>query len=101
MVASPWMKQVVTELSAELHDEQHARSNISQAARLHAASGLDESHFVGLLYEARSITKDRLLSRSSTGHPRRRMPYMFAVLKDLLRGAGARDGSAASPERGT
>jgi hypothetical protein len=99
-VAPPRLAQVMTELSAELHDVQHARSNISQATRLHAESGLDERAFVGLLYEARSITKDRLLSRSSNDRVKRAMPYFYAVLKDLLGEAGAGDGKVEPVEDG-
>ena len=79
----------MTDWSSELHDTEHTPSNISQAMHLYKASGLNESAFVARLYEARSITKQRgNISKDAQGNDlpglKNKMPYYFAVLRDLL-----------------
>lgn len=87
-VGSLVIHQAVEEISDELHDQQHVRSNITRALRLQVRSGLAKAAFVGTLYEARSITRDRLRSPSRGRRVTRAMPYLFAVLKDLLKLSG-------------
>jgi hypothetical protein len=89
--ATEQIEAVLEQISGEFHDEEHLRSNVGQAARLWRASGLSEADFVGRLYEARSITKDRgtTIQKPATGEAgewgmRNRMPYFFAVVRDLL-----------------
>ena len=87
--ATPYIEQLLTEFSAELHDEEHTRQNIGQAARLWKASGRSESDFCALLYEARSITKQYTVKKRAQGPGgeyglRNKMPYFFKVLRDLL-----------------
>ena len=86
---TPYIAQLLTDWSSELHDAEHTPSNISQAMRLYKASGLSEDAFVDRLYEARSITKQRgNISKAAhaDGVPglKNKMPYYFAVLRDLL-----------------
>jgi hypothetical protein len=89
--ATEQIEVVLEEISGEFHDAEHLPSNIGQAARLWKASGLSEGAFVSKLYEARSITKDYGMSihKKASGEAgevglRNRMPYFFAVVKDLL-----------------
>ncbi len=87
--ATPWIEQLMTDFSSELHDEEHTRQNISQAARLWQESGREEAAFVQLLYEARSLTKQYRVKKKATGEAgeyglRNKMPYYFSVLKDQL-----------------
>ena len=86
---TPYIEQLLTDWSSELHDAEHTRSNITRAMRLYRASGLPEESFVAKLYEARSITKQRgNISKDAQGDGlpglKNKMPYYFAVLRDLL-----------------
>jgi hypothetical protein len=67
----------VTEIAQEFGDLRHLGANCTQAMRLWESSRRDESNFVGVLYEARAITKQQ---------PRvaNRMSYFWTVLRDLL-----------------
>jgi len=87
--AAPYIAQLLTDWSSELHDAEHTASNISQAMRLYKGSGLSEESFVARLYEARAITKQRgNISKDAQGNGlpglKNKMPYYFAVLRDLL-----------------
>ncbi len=101
---TPYITQLMTDWSSELHDYEHLKSNITQAMRLYAASGLDENAFVARLYEARSITKDRgNISKLATDVAplKNKMPYYFAVLRDLLGMKDHGDEGDDQPPRGT
>jgi Helix-turn-helix domain len=76
----PQIRACVLQLSLELGDQIHARSNVTRASNLYSQSRTDESAFVSILYEARSITKDRE-RQSTVGKP---MAYYFKVVEDLL-----------------
>jgi len=80
-----YLDTVIRELSAELHDEEHVASNLAQARNLMARTGLSESALVARVYEARSITKQQggIVKPAGNGL-RNKMPYCFAVLRDLL-----------------
>ena len=88
--ATEQIEAVVEQISGEFHDGDHLPSNIGQAARLWKASGLSEAAFVSRLFEARSITKQRGdIKKRASGEAgewgmRNRMPYYFAVVRDLL-----------------
>jgi len=86
---TPWIEQVVSDLSIEFHDGDHVRQNLGQAARLWKASGRSEAAFCQLAGEARSITKQYAVHKPAQGEAgewgfRNRMPYFFSVLRDLL-----------------
>ena len=78
----------MTDLSRQLNDDEHTRSNITRAMRLFHASGIaDEAAFVQRLYEARSITRSQggiKKPASIGGGLINRMPYFFGVLEDVL-----------------
>ncbi len=80
-----YLATVIRELSAELHDEEHVASNLAQARNLMMRTGLSESALVARVYEARSITKQQggIVKPAGNGL-RNKMPYCFAVLRDLL-----------------
>jgi hypothetical protein len=91
---------LMDELSVELADEQHARPNRTQALRLLAASGLTESDFEHVLYEARSIVRDEVNRRrlSGDGVPiRNRGAFFFATLRNLLKRDGRSEGCGTAP----
>jgi hypothetical protein len=83
---TPYIETVMTELSEQLHDGEHARANVTRAMRLFQASGLEEHAFVSLLYDARTITRQQGSVRKRATEPGliNRMPYFFAVLEDVL-----------------
>lgn len=81
---TPRLHAAIAEISSEFGDTLHLRSNVSQARHLLVRTGLPEEVFVVRLYEARAITRDQSKVQGSGSAPRRRMPYMFAVLLDLL-----------------
>jgi hypothetical protein len=86
-----YLDAVVRDFSREFHDSQHTGSNIVQARNLLELTGLSEDRFVEHCYEARSLTRDQAHIRShvTDGSPlRNKMPYFFAVVRDLL---GLRD----------
>ena len=83
--ATEYLDTVIRDLSAELHDEEHTASNLAQARNLMAKAGLNEAAFVAKVYEARSITKQRgNIKKLASNGLRNRIPYMYAVLRDLL-----------------
>lgn len=80
---------LVDEFSDELGDAEHVASNVSQALRLWKRSHRSEAVFVQLLYEARSRSRQAstTAARDEPGASRpvrKRMPYFFACLRDLL-----------------
>lgn len=82
-----YIKHVVTDFSAELHDDEHTRANLSRATRLWQHSGLEEPVFVQeVLYKARAIARKQsgVKKRNAAGGLVNRMPYFFAVVEDLL-----------------
>ena len=54
---SPWLLQLITDISAEFHDEDHTEQNLVQALRLWDRSGLPQDSFCQLVYEAGSLSK--------------------------------------------
>ena len=55
-------------------------SNVSQAMRLLEQSRFDVTSFVGKLYEAHAITKDRMRD----GRVAKPMAFYFVVVRDLV-----------------
>jgi hypothetical protein len=94
---APIIAQLITEVSREFHDdEQHIKSNITQATNLWQRSGMSESDFVHyVLYPARSTTKQQGNIRKPAaegGGLRNKLPYFFGVVRDL---AGLKSGRPA------
>jgi hypothetical protein len=86
VIGSEQLAVSVTEISHDLGDIAHLRSNFTQANRLLQRSGLMESFFVSKLYEARAITKDRQRSPSAAAASpvTRPMAYFWRVVRDQL-----------------
>lgn len=79
------------DLSQELGDPLHLKSNRTQTLRLWQQSGLDEREFARLMYQSRDLTRRYATLRPGetlppTGQPRNRMAYFFTVLRDVLTG---------------
>jgi hypothetical protein len=79
----------IHDFSLELADRASPKSSATRAYHLFQASALPLERFIGLLYEARSIVKERThaIRGGSTGTnsaPKAKMAYYFAVLEDLL-----------------
>jgi len=94
--ATPFIEALITQFSAEFHDEEHTTSNVTRTMRLLKASGLPESDFGTYLYQARGMVKSRgNIEKVAAGHAplKNRMPYFFSVVEDLL---GMRDGQDAT-----
>src|SRR5207249_4913267 len=83
-----YLDAVIQDFSAEFHDAEHLPSNLSQARHLLTSSRMEESYFVqNYVYPARSVTRDRGNIQKYAGEVaplRNKMPYFFAVLRDLL-----------------
>lgn len=74
---TPQILAAVTEISSDLGDIAHLRSNTTQAVNIWQQSGKSEPAFVSSLYEARSITRQQKKVR----HP---MPYFWSTVRDLV-----------------
>jgi hypothetical protein len=78
------------DFARELNDQAPLKSSVSRAMNLYKQSGLSLEAFIGKLYEARSITKERSssirsIADSSRGlSPKNKAAYYFAVLEDVL-----------------
>ncbi len=82
----------IEDFARELGDEAKLKSSVTRALNLKRQAGLDLGTFIGVLEEARAITKERTASitkmRSSGGGGgfivKNKMPYYFAVIAELL-----------------
>jgi len=76
----------IAALSAELGDDA-PRSSLGRARNLHRDAGVSPARFLRLLDEAAARTRDRqasIVKRRRDGQAPNGMPYLFAVLQDLL-----------------
>ncbi len=83
---------VIAVLSAELGDDA-PRSSLGRARNLCRDAGVSPTHFLRLLDEATTRTCDRqtsIVKRRRDGSTPNGMPYLFAVLQDLLHPAPPR-----------
>jgi len=80
-----FIRNMITDFSRDLGDNDHIPSNIAQAARLYRSSGATEEAFMQALYEARATAKKATQIRhlNSHGNPNR-MPYFFRCLARAL-----------------
>ncbi len=93
----------VAALSAELGDDA-PRSSLGRARNLGRDAGVSPARFLRLLDEAAARTRDRqasIVKRQRDGQTPNGMPYLLAVLQDLLHPAPprTRDGSPAADRR--
>jgi len=93
----------ITALSAELGDNA-PRSSIGRARNLYRNAGVSPARFLRLLEEAAARTRDRqasIVKRRRDDTTPNGMPYLFAVLQDLLHPVPPRtcDGGAAADRR--
>ncbi len=82
----------ITALGAELGDDA-PRSSLGRARNLCRAAGVSPARFLRLLDEAAARTRDRqasIVKRRRDGQAVNGMPYLFAVLQDLLHPAPPR-----------
>lgn len=87
-IYSPYVAQVVSDFSDELRDSEHMVSNVTQALRLWQLSGLDEQEFIGLLYEAKTLTR-KYQGKNGLRGIENKMAYFFRVLRGLIGEQGA------------
>ncbi len=90
---------VIADLTAELGDDA-PRSSLGRARNLCRDAGVSPARFLRLLDEAAARTRDRqasIVKRRRDGHAPNGMPYLFAVLTDLLHPAPPRMADA-SPD---
>jgi hypothetical protein len=84
----PYLADLVTRYSEELHDPDHVPQNLGQAGRLWEQSGWSEDSFGQALTEAKTITlKSNVKKRARIGGElgaRNKMPFYFTVLRDIL-----------------
>jgi hypothetical protein len=77
----------VAEITREMGDHVHTRSNLTYAMRLCQTSGCDPNRFAGILLEARAITRDRRTANrngTASSQLRRPMAYYWRVVSGLL-----------------
>jgi len=86
------LAQEIAALSAELGDDA-PRSSLGRARNLHRDATVPLDRFLRLLDEAAARTRDRqasIVKRQRDGLAPNGMPYLFAVLQDLLHPAPSR-----------
>lgn len=76
---SPYIAGVIMDFSRELDDSTHGPSNVTQALRLWADSGLADEAFVQQCYAAK-----RLLRQAQAHGVANKMAYFFVVLRRAL-----------------
>jgi hypothetical protein len=76
VVHIPPIANLITDFSREMGDTTHLSSNITQAHRIFAVSGMGLDDYFTTLYEARLRTR-------KTAGIQNRMAYFFRVLRDL------------------
>ncbi len=89
----------IAALSAELGDDV-PRSSLGRARNLHRDAGVSLDRFLRLLDEAAARTRDRqasIVKRRRDGQAPNGMPYLFAVLQDLLHPAPPRVADGGPP----
>lgn len=86
---TPYLDQMVTELSQAIGDDAQLSSNLARVRRLMLSYGLDESSAVAALLRAHSLLKAR--SREGNAPVRRAGAYLFAILEDLLAASTAKE----------
>jgi len=94
------LAQQIAALSDELGDNAPV-SSVTRARNLCRDAGVSPAHFLRLLDEAAARTRDRqasIVKRRHDGATPNGMPYLFAVLTDLLHPAPPRP-AAISPDR--
>jgi AraC-like DNA-binding protein len=79
---SPYVASVIADFSTELGDSAHVFANVTQALRLWQVSGLDEQGFVGLMYEAKRLTRS-YQGKQGLGGIANKMAYFFRVARNL------------------
>ena len=90
----------IAALSAELGDDA-PRSSLGRARNLYCDADVSPARFLRLLDEAAARTRDRqasIVKRQRDGQAVNGMPYLFAVLQDLLHPAPSRSADA-GPDR--
>jgi len=92
------LQAYVGDFAREFNDQAPLRASTMRAYNLIRRTGLPEDQFIGYLYAARAVTKERTGSiRSQAGEDafgvpvKAKMAFFFAVLEDLL---GLRDPAA-------
>ena len=83
--------EYIADFAREFSDQAPLQSSTTRALNLFEQSGLSRDAFIGLMYEARSITKERSASIGRAGDgslrppaAKRKMAYFFACLEDRL-----------------
>lgn len=81
----------IEDFAPEFNDQAPLKSSTTRALNLFRRSGLSINEFIGRLYEARSITKERTAaihtrvdSPPDQFRPKNRMSYFYAVLAGLV-----------------
>jgi hypothetical protein len=79
---SPYITALASDFSRELGDSAHEASNMKQALNLWETSGFGEEQFVGLMQEARKLTR-KYQARPTWDTLQNKMAYFFTTLRDL------------------
>lgn len=79
---------LVQDIAQEFRDASPVSSTLTRVVRIQQESGLDDDAFIGRVYKARQMAKERT-SMVTAGEPGRRnlVPYWLAILEDLAKPA--------------
>ena len=80
---STLIETIIETCSHEFGDIEYLQSNTTRTYNLWATTNLDEEEIAEKIHEARRITKQRI-SLSAVHNRKKKMPYFFAVLEDVL-----------------
>lgn len=83
------LQQFVSDFAREFGDEAPLSSSLTRMVNLFVRSQLSIDDFVGLMYDARALTKEHQASvtkESASGRrgAKNRMPYFFKIIEDLI-----------------
>jgi hypothetical protein len=78
-----FIQRLIADFSAEYGDDEHIRSNISQANNIYQQSGMSEQEFTEVIYAAIATAKRACVRKlNAKGRPNR-VPYFFRCLKQM------------------
>ncbi len=85
------IEDYIRDFAREFNDQALLKSSVTRAINLMQDAGVTVEAFIGALYEARSITKERTAAIRTVAangkggmSPKNKMGYYFAVVEDLL-----------------
>lgn len=82
--APVFIETLISDFSRVYGDEEHLRSNISQATTLYRQSQMREEQFVDALYAAIDVAKRACIKKLNPKGRPNRVPYFFTCLRQMI-----------------